>query len=426
LQPLGITPSALAADRDGKQLYVACSGINAVAVVDISQPPSRVTGFLPAGWYPTAVSALPNGGAAIVNGKGKGSYPNPKGPNPIVAADLASVQFVGRIQRGTVQMIPAFDNQQLRTYTETVKQSAAYNSDQLRDAFRGGNIEAFIKEGDHPSPIKHVVYIIKSGRTYDQILGDMPKGKGDKSLVVFGRETTPNQHKLASEFVLYDNFYDNGDVSADGQNWATGAIAPDFTVKLWPNSYAGRREAADYEGGPANLPPAGYLWSNALQAGLRIRSYGEWVTNLPLNQAQSGRQVKEVKDPALASYTDLNYRGFDLNYSDVDRANEFLREWKDFEGKGDAPQLSVVQLANDRTAGSAAGKDAAAKAVADNDYALGKIVDGVSHSKFWPSTAIFVVEDAAQDGADHVDAHRSPAFVISPYTRRGGTVDSTM
>jgi DNA-binding beta-propeller fold protein YncE/phospholipase C len=426
LQPLGITPSALAADRGGKQLYVACSGINAVAVVDISQPPSRVIGFLPAGWYPTAVTALPNGGAAIVNGKGKGSYPNPKGPNPAVAADLASVQFVGRIQRGTVQIIPAFDNQQLRTFTETVKQSAAYNSDQLRDAFRGGNIEAFIKEGDHPSPIKHVVYIIKSGRTYDQIFGDMPKGKGDKSLVVFGRETTPNQHKLASEFVLYDNFYDNGDVSADGQNWAAGAIAPDFTVKLWPSSYAGRRQAGDYEGGPANLPPAGYLWSNALQAGINIRSYGEWVTNLPLNQAQSGRQVKEVKDPALAPFTDLNYRGFDLNYSDVDRANEFLREWKDFEGKGNAPQLSIVQLANDRTAGSAAGKDAAAKAVADNDYALGKIVDGVSHSKFWPSTAIFVVEDSAQDGADHVDAHRAPALVISPYTRRGGMVDSTM
>lgn len=427
LQPLGVTPSALAADRDGKQLYVACSGINAIAVVDISQMPSRIAGFIPAGWYPTAVTALPNGGAAIVNGKGRGSYPNPKGPNPMVAADSASVQFVGRIQRGTVQLIPAFDSQQLRAYAETVKQSAAYNSDQLRDAFRGGNIEAFIKERDHASPIKHVVYIIKSGRTYDQIFGDMPKGNGEKSLVVFGEEITPNQHKLAREFVLYDNFYGNGDVPADGQNWAASAIAPGFTVKLWPNSYAGRRSADDYEGGdPANLPPAGYLWNNALQAGITIRSYGEWVTNLPVNQAQAGRQVKQVKDPALAPYTDLNYRGFDLSYSDENRADEFLREWKEFESKGDTPQLSIVRLANDRTAGYAAGKDAARKAVADNDYALGKIVEGISHSKLWPSTAIFVVEDAAQDGADHVDAHRAPAFVISPYTQRGGAVDSTM
>jgi DNA-binding beta-propeller fold protein YncE len=427
LQPLGVTPSALAVDRDGKQLYVACSGINAVAVVDISQTPSRITGFIPAGWYPTAVTVLPNGGAAIVNGKGKGSAPNPNGPNPTLAAGSASVQFVGRIQRGTVQMIPAFDNQQLRTYTETVNQSAAYNSDQLRNAFRGGNIDAFIKERDRLSPIKHVVYIIKSGRSYDQIFGDMPKGNGDKSLTVFGKETTPNQHKLAREFVLYDNFYDNGDVAADGQNWAASAIAPDFTVKLWPNSYAGRRTTSDYEDGdPANLPPAGYLWDNALQAGITVRSYGEWVTNLPLSQALAGRQVKEVKDPALAPYTDLNYRGFDLNYSDVNRALEFLREWKDFESKDNAPQLSIVRLANDQTAGSAAGKDSAVKAVADNDDALGKIVEGISHSKLWASTAIFVVEDAAQDGADHVDAHRSPAFVISPYTRRGGVVDSTM
>jgi DNA-binding beta-propeller fold protein YncE len=427
LQPLGVTPSALAVDRDGKQLYVACSGINAVAVVDISQAPSRITGFLPAGWYPTAVTALPDGGAAIVNGKGKGSVPNPNGPNLTLATDPSSVQFVGRIQRGAVQMIPAFDSQQLRAFTETVKQSAAYNSDQLRNAFRGGNIEAFIKERDRPSPIKHVVYIIKSGRSYDQIFGDMPTGNGDKSLAVFGQETTPNQHKLAREFVLYDNFYDNGDVSADGQNWAASAIAPDFTVKLWPGSYAGRRSAGDYEDDdPANLPPAGYLWNNALQAGITVRSYGEWVTNLPLNQTQAGRQVKEVKDPALAPYTDLNYRGFDLNYSDVNRAAEFLREWKGFESKGDAPQLIIVRLANDRTAGPAAGKDSAIKAVADNDYALGKIVDGISHSKLWTSTAIFVIEDSAQDGADHVDAHRAPALVISPYTRRGGVVDSTM
>jgi hypothetical protein len=232
---------------------------------------------------------------------------------------------------------------------------------------------------------------------------------------------------LAAEYVLYDNFYENADVSAEGHNWAAAAIAPDYTVKMWPNSYAGRRKHYDYEGGePANVPPAGYIWTNALSAGVKLRNYGEWVTNAPLAEVQNNVHVKDVRDPALRPFTDMNYRGFDLNYPDLDRTREFLREWKEYEAKGEAPQLSLVRLGNDHTSGLSAGKIAPRSAVADNDYALGQLIEGVSHSKFWPSTAIFIIEDDSQNGPDHVDSHRAPAFVVSPFTRRGGMVDSTM
>jgi DNA-binding beta-propeller fold protein YncE len=431
LQPLGMTPTALATDNDGQRLYIVCSDANTVAVVDVSQAPSRILGFIPTGWYPTAATVLPDGKLAILNGKGKGSFPNPQGPNPLLRPEEAhrgsqTIQYVARIQTGTVQMVAPFNEQQLRQYTRTVAEGSPYTSDELRTKFRGGNVDLFAQSPGHPSPIQHVIYIVKENRTYDQVLGDMPKGNGDKSLTLFGEEVTPNLHKLANEYVLYDNFYENADVSAEGHNWAAAAIAPDYTVKMWPNSYAGRRKTYDYEGGePANLPPAGYIWTSALSAGHSVRNYGEWTTNVPLDQAQNGVQIKEIKDPALRPYTDMNYRGFDLNYPDVDRAQEFLRDWKTFEEKNDAPHFSFVRLGNDHTSGLAAGKISPRSAVADNDYAVGRIVEGVSHSKFWPSTAIFVIEDDAQNGPDHVDSHRAPAWVISPFTHRG-VVDSTM
>jgi DNA-binding beta-propeller fold protein YncE len=431
LQPLGMTPSAVTTDAAGKRLYITCSDANTVAVVDISQPLSRILGFIPAGWYPTGATALADGTLAILNGKGKGSFSNVHGPNPLLRPEQAYqgspvTEYVAHMQTGTVQFVPTADDQQLRTYTNTVMRGSAYSSDQLRDTFRGGNVNSFVKAPDRGSPIQHVVYVIKENRTYDQVLGDMPKGNGDKSLTIFGEDVTPNLHKLASEYVLYDNFYENADVSAEGHNWAAAAIAPDYTVKMWPNSYAGRRKHYDYEGGePANLPPAGYIWTNALAAGVKLRNYGEWVTNAPLHEVQNDQQVKEVRDPALRPVTDMNYRGFDLNYPDLDRTREFLREWKGYDEKGEAPQLAIVRLGNDHTSGLAAGKIAPRSSVADNDYAVGQLVEGVSHSKFWASTAIFIIEDDAQNGPDHVDSHRAPAFIISPFTRRGA-VDSTM
>jgi DNA-binding beta-propeller fold protein YncE len=430
LQPLGMTPSALAVDSTGKRLYTVCSDGNTIAVTDIGASPSRVVGFVPTGWYPTAVSTLADGSLAILNGKGHGSRANPKGPNPTARPEAAHrgssvVEYVGRIQRGTVQFVPV-DDAQLPGYTNTVYANSPYRSDSLRNGFVGANLETFLKRPDHPSPIQHVIYIIKENRTYDQVLGDMPKGNGDKSLTLFGEDVTPNLHKLANEFILYDNFYVNADVSAEGHNWASAAIAPDYTVKMWPNSYAGRRKTYDYEGGePANNPPAGYIWTNAISAGVSVRTYGIWTANEPLRSVQNGRQIAHVRDPALTPFTDMNFRGFDLDYPDVDRANEFLREWKEFDEKGTAPQLIVMRIPNDHTSGLSLGKIAPLSAAADNDYAMGMIVEAVSHSKLWASTAIFVVEDDAQNGPDHVDAHRSPAFVLSPYTHVG-KVDSEM
>jgi hypothetical protein len=266
--------------------------------------------------------------------------------------------------------------------------------------------------------------VIKEDRTFDQMLGDLGKGNGEAALTLFPREVTPNHHKLAEEFVLFDNFYVNADVSADGHNWSTAAIAPAYVQRMWPNSYGGRRKHYDYEGGEvAAEAPAGRLWNNAMMAGLKVRNYGWWGENL--KEPVNGRQVEKLKDPQLVPVTNMNYRGFDLDYLDIDRAKVFIEELKQFEAGNNMPQLIFLKLGNDHTSGLSANKLSPKAQVADNDLALGMVVEAVSKSKFWAKTAIFVLEDDAQNGADHVDSHRSPAFVISPYTRRGA-VDSTM
>ena len=249
-EPLGMTPSALGLSADGKHLYVACSDANAVAVADVSEDRTRVLGFIPTGWYPTAVRGLRDGRIAIASGKGLRSYPNPKGPGPLTRPEplhlgLRSDEYVGTIQRGSVALVDSFDSASLSAYTKQVLANSPYQDQKL----------------DQPAPtvlsrIKHVIYVVKENRSYDQMLGDMKEGNGDASLVLFGERFTPNQHKLAREFVLLDNFYVSADVSADGHNWSTAAIASDYVQKFWPNSYAGRRKKYDYEGGePAALPP---------------------------------------------------------------------------------------------------------------------------------------------------------------------------
>jgi len=418
-EPLGMTPTALGLSADGKQLYIACSDANAVAVADISEDMTRVAGFIPTGWYPTAVRGLKNGRLAIANGKGLRSYPNPKGPGPLTRAEpphlgIRSDQYVGTIQRGTVSFLDAFDQATLAGYSKAVRANSPYRDSKL----------------DEPAPavlsrIKHVIYVVKENRTYDQMMGDMKQGNGDASLVLFGEKFTPNHHKLAREFVLFDNFYVSADVSADGHNWSTAAIASDYVQKFWPNSYASRRKKYDYEGGePAALPPANYLWTNAQQRGITMRNYGYFATNRK-QATPEGVQIEAVRDPVLSPITNLRYRGFDLEYSDVERVKVFQQDLAQFEQKREMPQLMLMRLGNDHTSGTAAGKIAPLSSLADNDYALGLLVESVSKSRFWADTAIFVLEDDGQNGADHVDSHRSPAFVISPYTRRG-VVDSTM
>jgi len=422
-QPAGMTPTALSLSADQSTLYVVCSDANAVAVVDVSARRSRVQGFIPTGWYPVAARSLKDGRLLVMNGRGERSFPNPNGPNPAskpapVHLGNAAVEYVGRIQTGTISVIDPFNDEALTAYTKRVMANTPYR-DELLDQVNipaGNPIPG--KVGD-PSPIEHVIYIVKENRTYDQVLGNLGIGNGDPNLALFDESNTPNHRKLAKEFVLLDNFYVNADVSADGHNWTTSAIANDYVQKMWPNSYGGRRKHYDYEGGePAAIPPAGYLWSNAQAAGVTMRNYGWWSENGPVG-------IKQVRDPILRPVTNMAFRGFDLDYLDVDRAKIFIDELKQFEANGNLPKLIFLRIGNDHTSGLAAGKYTPRAAMADNDWALGQIVAAVSKSKFWAKTAIFVLEDDAQNGPDHVDSHRSPAYVLSPYTRRG-IIDSTM
>ncbi len=428
-RPLGMAPSALAMNADKSRLFVVCSDANAVAVAAISGTRSLVEGFIPVGWYPTAAKSLTDGRLIVLNGRGGRSYPNPHAPGPVrrtapLHEGTPMAEYVGRMQTGTASVIPPFDEDQLAKYTQTAVANSPYR-DNLLDAVNTGENSPIPGRPGGASPIQHVIYIVKENRTYDQVFGDLGKGNGDPALTLFKADTTPNQRKIASEFVLFDNFYVNSDVSADGHNWATAAIATDYTVKLWPNSYAGRRKHYDYEGGePGNNPPAGYIWSNALAAGMSMRNYGYFCTNRK-TAAADGTQVEKVRDPALMPVTNLKYRGFDLEYPDVERAKQFLVELAEFKQSGQMPKFLIMRLGNDHTSGSSPGKISPLSAMADNDYGLGMIVEGVSKSRFWASTAIFVVEDDAQNGPDHVDSHRSPVLVASPYLKRG-VVDSTM
>lgn len=411
--PLGMTPSALALSPDQSRLYVICSDANAAAVVDVTEARSHVLGFVPTGWYPTAAKALADGRLVVINGRGSRSYANPKGPNPTVRGSGRD-QYVAYMQTGSASFIPPLTPEALQNYTAEVLSNSPYSDDKL-DADPEGI----------PAAIQHVIYIVKENRTYDQVLGDIGKGASDPALCLFGEKVSPNHHKLAREFELLDNFYVNSDVSADGHNWSTSAIANDYVEKLWPSNYAGREKEYGFEGGePAAYPPAGFLWTNAAAKGLSLRNYGYWVRNKK-TPGEDGVQIEAVLDPVLAKNTNMKYRSFDLDYPDVKRAEVFLDDLKQFEAANQMPALMIMRLPNDHTSGTTPGKIAPLSAFADNDDGLGMIVEGVSRSKFWPSTAIFVLEDDAQNGPDHIDSHRSVAFVISPYTRTGAT-NSTM
>ncbi len=412
--PLGMTPSALALSPDQSRLYVVCSDANAAAVVDVTSAGSQVLGFVPTGWYPTAARALSDGRLIVLNGKGSRSYPNPHGPSPITRQNNLTPQYVARLQTGSASLIPSLTDDSLATYTAEVKSNSPYSDEKLDE------IPAGI-----PAAIQHVIYIVKENRSYDQVFGDIGKGESDPALCLFKENVGPNHHKLAREFVLFDNFYVNSDVSADGHNWSTSAIANDFVVKMWPSNYGRRNPNYGFEGGePAAYPPAGYLWTNAASAGISMRNYGYWVENKK-EAGADGVQIEKVLDPVLAKVTNMKYRSFDTDYPDVKRAQVFLDDLAQFESANQMPSLILMRLPNDHTSATAPGKIAPLSAFADNDYALGMIVEGVSRSKFWGSTAIFILEDDAQDGPDHVDSHRSPALIISPYTHRG-TVDSNM
>jgi len=422
-QPAGMTPSAVALSPDQQRLLIACSDANVVAVADISEARSQLEGFIPAGWYPTAARVLADGRVLILNGRGLASYPS-RYPGPRTADTPANRQeYVAYRQTGTLSVIDPLTDEALEGYTKAAMGLMPYRDTQLDAANSGASV--INSPPGRPSAIQHVIYIIKENRTYDQVFGKIAKGNGDPSLTLFDESAAPNHYKLAREFVLFDNFYVNADVSADGHNWATAGIAPDFTQRLWPNQYGRRSPHYAFEGDePANSPPAGYIWSNAIAAGLSVRNYGEFVANKKQAGAD-GIQVDHVTDPSLQGITNLRYRSFDLDYPDVERAKVFLDDVKQFESTGQMPRLMIVRIGNDHTNGTTAGKLTPLALFADNDYALGMIVEGVSKSRFWGSTAIFAIEDDAQNGPDHVDSHRSVMLAVSPFTHRG-VIDSSM
>jgi YVTN family beta-propeller protein len=415
--PYGSTPNGVTLSADGSTLYVANADNNYVAVMDVRTPGSaRAAGFIPTGWYPTAVRVLPSSGALIVaNGKGGLSKPNPGGPRP--DESRRSKEYIGSFFSGSVSLIERPDGPALAAYSRAVYE----NSKILFAPAPPGASNPVPRRTGETSPIKHVFYVIKENRTYDQVFGDMERGNGDRSLCLFGEDVTPNHHALAREFVLLDNFYADAEVSADGHNWTMGAYATDYTEKTWPTSYGGRGGEYEYEGGvPIVYPSGGYLWDLCQRHGVSYRTYGEFTENA----AAPGDSATPLL-PSLAGHVAPFYRGWDMDYSDIQRADDWERDFSAYEKSGDLPQFQTIKLPNDHTEGTRKGKPTPRAYVAQNDQALGMIVDRISRSRYWPTSAIFVIEDDAQNGPDHVDAHRTVALVISPYARRGA-VDSEL
>jgi YVTN family beta-propeller protein len=423
--PNGSTPNSLALSPDGKVLFVANADNNNVAVFNTSESgESRSMGFIPVGWYPTSVRFNPLDKKIYVsNGKGLMSQANAQGPNPLKDPPASVREYIGGLFRGTLSVIESPSPNEMASYSET-----AYKVSPLKSDFSPA-VEP--DDADHPiplkaggaSPIRHCIYIVKENRTYDQVFGDVPEGNGDRHLCLFGEKVTPNHHALAREFVLLDNFYVESEVSADGHEWSMAAYATDFVEKTWPLVYRGGQKKLGYpsEGHfEIAIPAGGYIWDRCREAGVSYRSYGEFIEN---GKKKGDPAIATL--PALEGHFDPQYRGYDLDYLDVKRAERFIEELHGFEQAGEMPQFIVLRLPNDHTFGQRKGKPTPSAMVADNDLALGQLVEAVSKSKFWKDTAIFVVEDDAQNGSDHVDAHRTVALVISSYCKRH-YVDSSM
>ncbi|HLW65271.1 MAG TPA: alkaline phosphatase family protein [Gemmataceae bacterium] len=421
---VGNTPNSICLSPDGKLLLVANADANNIAVFNVEKE-AVALGFIPVGQYPTSVRMGKDKKIYVANGKGILPKANPHGPNEVLPTNLKTMEeYIGGIFRGCLSVIDMPSPQQMELLTKR-----AYACSPLReDNGVGGEVPA-----DNPihaklgygSPIKHVIYIIKENRTYDQVFGDIKEGNGDANLCLFGEEVTPNHHKLAREFVLLDNIYCDGEVSADGHQWSMGAYATDFVEKYWPLSYRGspfKKFGYPSEGNMDDIARGaeGYIWDRCAQANVSYRSYGEWT--------QPGKTEKDPAKalvPALVGHIDEGFRGWDLDFLDQKRADRFIEELDGFGKKGEMPSFIILRLPNDHTAGTRIGKPTPRAMVADNDLALGRVVEAISKSPFWNDTAIFVIEDDAQNGPDHVDAHRVLSLVISPYTKHH-FVDSTL
>ncbi|HDL19117.1 MAG TPA: YncE family protein, partial [Bacteroidetes bacterium] len=387
--PNGSTPNGLAVSADGKTLYVANADNNDVSVVDIARAgKAQIIGLIPTGWYPTAVALSKKDDILfIANGKGLVSKANPNGPDPTGERKAEKKQYIAGMLWGTVSVLPAPDENRLKNFTARVWKNNGWNNRKDGEIKKAISARAIPEKPGSPSLIKHVLYIIKENRTYDQIFGDLPRGNGDSSLVLFNWEITPNHHKIAEEFTLFDNFYVDAEVSADGHEWSMGAIASDFVEKTWPSTYSGRGQGYPAEGNyEIAFPTIGYLWDMAARKGISYRSYAEFITAPPDTTKPALTSMK-----TLQGHFDPQYRPWDLDYMDIRRAKEFSRELQEFEKNDNLPNLMIMRLPNDHTYGTRAGKHTPRSMVADNDLALGIVLDAISHSKFWKETAVFVL-----------------------------------
>ncbi len=426
--PEGSTPNAMALAPDGETLYVANADNNCVAVVDVAEPrKSGVRGFIPTGWYPTALAVTPDGQDLLIGvGKGSQSKPNPflpkkEGDKEVKKDEFITGKFpyVGTLLAGSLSIVPLPDDKLLASHTAAVYRNCPYSDKLLSGAPHPVKTAIPTKVGE-PSPIKYVIYIIRENRTYDQVFGDVKAGNGDPSLCMFPEKVTPNAHKLARQFVLLDNIYCNGHVSADGHPWSTMAYATDYISKNWHLTYSSRKGIKDDDKGNLSKAPSGYLWDACARAGLSYRSYGEYGSRVSQKDGTfkvegrvPGLLGKMCPDFGLPKFKGEQYQ------RDTDRVEVFLREYREFEKNGGMPRFIVMSLPEDHTWGTKPGAPTPVAAVASNDLALGRLVEAVSQSKLWKETAIFVIEDDAQNGPDHVDAHRTVGLVISPYTKRG-------
>jgi DNA-binding beta-propeller fold protein YncE len=393
----GDSPNALALDSD--RLYVSCGAANAVAVFRVTPSGLDPLGAIPTGWYPTAVAVdRAHDVLYVADGKGESGHANPKydplhGHDGYIAGNLV----------GSIRRLPIPDDASL-----------AQGLVQVRDLAQHAPVPPSPVIRAH-GPIEHVIYVIKENRSYDEVLGDVAVADGDPALVLFGEKNTPNQHALVRRFGVFDRFFEDSHVSADGHSWSTAAFANDYLEKMWPPDYNNRGRPYDFEdAAEGSVPHRGYLWDDALAHGVTLRNYGEFVTGGP-----SKPVPVSVSDDALRAHTDRDFATFDLSYPDADRYAEWKREFDGYERDGTLPALEIVRFPNDHTSGTRPDALTPQAMVADNDAAVGKLVEAVSHSHDWAHTAIFIIEDDAQNGADHVDEQRSTFYLASPYAAGG-------
>ncbi|MCX7799039.1 MAG: hypothetical protein N2109_01705 [Fimbriimonadales bacterium] len=418
--PFGTAPTSIALSSDGR-LYVASGGLNAVAIYSLQR--GRVLGWIPAGWYPSCVR-LDGDRMLVASAKGFGSRGKPD-----AQGGRSVYSFTG-----TISLVTLPKDEDLAELTRRALDSARIahamrSFERSRHSVAPKPVPAKLGE---PSPIRHVFYIIKENRTYDQVFGDLPRGDGDRNLCMFPREVTPNHHALAEEFVLLDNYYCNGVNSADGHAWSTEGNATAYFEKTfggWTRSYP-------FGDDPLATSRTGYIWDNVLDHGLSFRNFGEFFYTEPalketfiqiLRDFEEGRHSvryrQKVGVERVARYSVWDYPGWNMGIPDVVRARVFLRELRRAEAAGEEwPNLTIIYLPQDHTSGASPGMPTPRAHMADNDLALGRIVEGIAKSRYWPRSAIFVIEDDPQNGVDHIDGHRSICLVISPYAKRGATI----